>query len=69
MRLLVEPESGALLGCEMTGPEVGELIHLAAEALLARLARREVNHPSLAETFVEAGESLIGQWGLTPGGE
>jgi len=74
VRLLVEPDSGALLGCEMAGPEVGELIHLAsrsdsAQALLDQLAGCQVNHPSLAETFFEAADSLIGQWGLTPGGE
>ncbi len=71
VRLLVEPDSGALLGCEMAGPEVGELIHLAsrsdtAQALLARLAECQVNHPSLSETFFDAADSLIAQWGLTP---
>lgn len=74
VRLLVDPAGGKLLGCEMTGPEVGELIHLAApgdtaEALLARLARSQINHPSLGETFFEAADSLIAQWGFAPGGE
>jgi len=74
VRLLVDPADGRLLGCEMTGPEVGELIHLAApgdtaEALLARLARSHINHPSLGETFFEAADSLIAQWGFAPGGE
>ncbi|MDX1374008.1 MAG: NAD(P)/FAD-dependent oxidoreductase [Burkholderiales bacterium] len=73
-RLLVDPTDGRLLGCEMVGPEVGELIHLAgagarAEALLDRLALGPVNHPSLAETFFEAAESLVAQWGFMPRGE
>ena len=74
VRLLVDPADGRLLGCEMAGPEVGELIQLAApgdseQALLARLARCQVNHPSLGETFFEAADSLVAQWGLAPGGE
>lgn len=74
VRLLVDPADGRLLGCEMAGPEVGELIQLATpgdsgQALLARLARSQVNHPSLGETFFEAADSLIAQWGLAPGGE
>jgi dihydrolipoamide dehydrogenase len=74
VRLLVDPADGRLLGCEMAGPEVGELIQLAApgdsgQALLARLARCQVNHPSLGETFFEAADSLIAQWGFAPGEE
>lgn len=74
VRLLVDPADGRLLGCEMVGPSAGELVHLAApgdaaEALLARLARTRINHPSLGETFFEAADSLVAQWGFAPGGE
>ena len=74
VRLLVERAGGRLLGCEMVGPAAGELVHLAApgdmsEALLARLARTRINHPSLGETVFEAADSLVAQWGFAPRGE
>lgn len=73
VRLLAASEGGALLGCEIVGAEAGELIQLAApgmpgEALLARLARAGVAHPSLGETFADAAESLISGWGFRRGG-
>lgn len=72
VRLLAASEGGALLGCEIVGAEAGELIQLAApglpgEALLARLARAGVVHPSLGETFADAAASLVSEWGFSRG--
>lgn len=69
VRVLAASDGGALLGCEIVGAEAGELIQLAApglpgEALLARLARAGVAHPSLAETFADAAASLVSEWGF-----
>ena len=74
VRLLVGRDGGRLLGCEIAGPAAGELVHLAtpgdrAEALLKRLAHARINHPSLGETFFDAADSLVAQWGFAPGGE
>jgi dihydrolipoyl dehydrogenase len=71
VRLLVERERGTLLGCEFTGVDVGELIHLAqpgaaGESLLARLAQTRFVHPSRSEEFLNAAEALIAGWGMTP---
>lgn len=72
VRVLVDAERGDLLGCEMVGAQAGELVHLArpdrnGEALLAQLARQCFSHPTRAEALQNAGESLIGQWGLDSG--
>ncbi len=69
VRLLVDSESGALLGCEIAGAHAGELVHLArpgasGETLLARLARERFNHPSRAEELLNAAEGMVGRWAL-----
>lgn len=74
VRVLAADMGGELLGCEIVGLQAGELIHLAqkgvpGEALSARLARERFNHPSLAEEFLNAGESLLARWGLPQAAE
>lgn len=74
VRVLVDTDHGGLLGCEIVGAQAGELVHLArpgaeGEALLARLARTDFNHPSRAEELQNAGEGLIGRWGVPAQGE
>jgi dihydrolipoamide dehydrogenase len=71
VRLLVEPEQGALLGCEIAGADAGELIHLAQPGaasgpLLARLAQTSFAHPSLSEEFLNAAEALVATWRVSP---
>lgn len=63
-KLLVEPDTGRLLGVGIVGPAAGELIAegaLAVEtALLAEdLAATIHTHPTLSETFMEAAESIL----------
>jgi dihydrolipoamide dehydrogenase len=63
-KLVVDPESGRLLGVGVTGPGAGELIAegaLAVEtALLAEdLALTVHAHPTLSETLMEAAETLF----------
>lgn len=74
VRVLADTERGDLLGCEVVGAQAGELVHLAhpgadGEALLARLGRERFNHPSRAEELQNAGEGLIGRWGLSADGK
>jgi dihydrolipoamide dehydrogenase len=63
-KLVVDPESGRVLGVGIVGPGAGELIAegaLAVEnALLAEdLALTIHAHPTLSETLMEAAESLL----------
>ena len=63
-KLVVDPESGRLLGVGIVGPGAGELIAegtLAVEAaLLAEdLALTIHAHPTLSESLMEAAESLF----------
>jgi len=63
-KLIVDPDSGRLLGVGITGPGAGELIAegtLAVEAaLLAEdLALTIHAHPTLSESLMEAAESLF----------
>lgn len=72
VRLLVDRERGALLGCEIAGADAGELIHLARPGgpegpLLARLAQARFAHPSRSEEFLNAAEALVASWGVAPG--
>ena len=67
-KLIVDPESGRVLGVGVVGPGAGELIAegaLAVEtaALAEDLAATIHAHPTLSETFMEAAQSL-----LLPGG-
>ncbi len=69
MRLIADMDSAALLGAEVVGAEAGEIIHMLALApdgssALPLLARSWVNHPTRAEEFVHAAETLAGKWGL-----
>jgi dihydrolipoamide dehydrogenase len=63
-KLVVDPETGRVLGVGITGPGAGELIAegaLAVEtALLAEdLALTIHTHPTLSETLMDAAESLL----------
>src|SRR5919108_74870 len=63
-KLVVDPESGRLLGAGIAGPGAGELIAEAAlaveSALLAEdLAATIHTHPTLSETLMEAAETLL----------
>src|SRR5215470_2031279 len=63
-KLVVDPESGRLLGAGIAGPGAGELIAEAAlaveNALLAEdLALTIHTHPTLSETLMEAAETLL----------
>ncbi|HEV8584224.1 MAG TPA: dihydrolipoyl dehydrogenase [Methylomirabilota bacterium] len=63
-KLVVDPESGRLLGCGIAGPGAGELIAEAALAVEAALLAEDValtihTHPTLSETLMEAAETLL----------
>lgn len=68
VRLVADVDSGALLGGEVLGAEAGELIHMLttgpSEGALRRLASARFNHPSRAEEFQNAVETLAAKWGL-----
>lgn len=66
IRLVSDKATGRLLGAQLVGPEVSELIGeitLAIENLLTAedLVLTIHNHPSLSETFMDAAEVLLGQ--------
>jgi dihydrolipoamide dehydrogenase len=63
-KLIVDPESGRLLGAGIAGPGAGELIAEAALAVESALLAEDVastihTHPTLAETLMEAAETLL----------
>src|SRR5262245_12426928 len=63
-KLIVDPESGRVLGVGVVGPGAGELIAegtLAVEtaALAEDLAATIHAHPTLSETFMETAQSLL----------
>jgi dihydrolipoamide dehydrogenase len=63
-KLVVDPESGRLLGAGIAGPGAGELIAEAALAVEAALLAEDVAltihaHPTLSETLMEAAETLL----------
>jgi dihydrolipoamide dehydrogenase len=63
-KLIVDPESGRVLGVGVVGPGAGELIAegaLAVEtaALAEDVAATIHAHPTLSETFMEAAQSLL----------
>jgi dihydrolipoamide dehydrogenase len=63
-KLVVDPESGRVLGVGLVGPGAGELIAegaLAVEtaALAEDLAATIHAHPTLSETFMEAAQSIL----------
>lgn len=63
-KLVVDPESGRLLGVGIVGPGAGELVAEAALAVEAALGAEDLAltihaHPTLAETLMEAAETLL----------
>lgn len=69
VRLLADLDSGVLLGGEVAGTGADELIQWLASVpdraqALSWLAALRVNHPSRAEEFVNAAETLAKRWGL-----
>ena len=63
-KLVVDPESGRLLGAGIAGPGAGELIAEAALAVESALLAEDValtihTHPTLSETLMEAAETLL----------
>jgi dihydrolipoamide dehydrogenase len=63
-KLIVDPESGRLLGVGITGPGAGELIAEGALAVEAALLAEDLAltihaHPTLSESLMEAAETLF----------
>jgi dihydrolipoamide dehydrogenase len=63
-KLVVDPESGRVLGVGITGPGAGELIAEGALAVEAALLAEDLaltihTHPTLSETLMDAAESLL----------
>jgi dihydrolipoamide dehydrogenase len=63
-KLVVDPESGRLLGVGIVGPGAGELIAEAAVALECGLTAEDLaltihTHPTLSETIMEAAQTLL----------
>ena len=63
-KLVVDPESGRLLGAGIAGPGAGELIAEATLAVESALLAEDValtihTHPTLSETLMEAAETLL----------
>ncbi len=63
-KLIVDPESGRLLGAGIAGPGAGELIGEAALAIEAALLAEDLaltihTHPTLSESLMEAAETLL----------
>jgi dihydrolipoamide dehydrogenase len=63
-KLVVDPDSGRVLGVGITGPGAGELIAEGALAVESALLAEDLavtihTHPTLSETLMEAAESLL----------
>ena len=63
-KLVVDPESGRVLGAGVAGPGAGELIAEAALAVESALLAEDVavtihTHPTLSETWMEAAQTLL----------
>jgi dihydrolipoyl dehydrogenase len=63
-KLVVDPESGRVIGVGIVGPGAGELIAEGALAVEAALTVEDVattihTHPTLSETLMEAAETLL----------
>jgi dihydrolipoamide dehydrogenase len=63
-KLVADPASGRLLGVGVVGPGAGELIAEGALAIEAALTAEDLAltihaHPTLAESLMEAAESLL----------
>jgi dihydrolipoamide dehydrogenase len=64
-KLVVNPDTGRVLGVGITGPGAGELIAEGALAVEAALLAEDLAltihaHPTLSETLMDAAESLLG---------
>jgi dihydrolipoamide dehydrogenase len=63
-KLVVDPDSGRVIGVGIVGPGAGELIAEGALAVEAALTAEDVaatihTHPTLSETLMEAAETLL----------
>jgi dihydrolipoamide dehydrogenase len=63
-KLVVDPDSGRVLGVGLVGPGAGELIAEGALAVESALTAEDMaatihTHPTLSETLMEAAESLL----------
>ena len=63
-KLIVDPESGRVLGAGIVGAGAGELIAEAALAVETAMTAEDLavtihTHPTLSETLMEAAESLL----------
>jgi len=63
-KLVVDPESGRVVGAGIAGPGAGELIAEAALAVESALLAEDLaltihTHPTLSETWMEAAETLL----------
>ncbi|MBI4635266.1 MAG: dihydrolipoyl dehydrogenase [Candidatus Rokubacteria bacterium] len=63
-KLVVDPDSGRVLGVGLTGPGAGELIAEGALAIEAALTAEDLAatihaHPTLSESLMEAAETLL----------
>jgi glutathione reductase (NADPH) len=57
MKLVVNSQSGIVLGCHMVGPDAAEIVQGLAIALVCRATKAQFDrtiglHPSAAEEFV-----------------
>jgi pyruvate/2-oxoglutarate dehydrogenase complex dihydrolipoamide dehydrogenase (E3) component len=64
IRLILEPETGKLLGCQAVGAKAAEIINLAAAALHtglsgAQLAELSMVHPSASEALVRCFQNRV----------
>jgi pyruvate/2-oxoglutarate dehydrogenase complex dihydrolipoamide dehydrogenase (E3) component len=62
IRLIVQPETRRLLGCQVVGPKAAEIVNLAATALrtglsVTQLADLAMVHPSASEALVRCLQS------------
>ena len=69
VRLLADRDDGTLLGVEVVGDDAAETIHLTALApdpgqVLHALAGGPWNHPTRAEEFGNAAETMASQWDM-----
>ena len=63
-KLIVDAESGRLIGAGIVGPGAGELIAEAALAIETAVTAEDLaltihTHPTLSESLMEAAESLL----------
>ena len=64
-KLVLEPDTGRILGMGVVGVGAGELIAAGVQAITARMTARELSriihpHPTLSETVMESAEVFLG---------